>query len=266
MKKVILITGVSSGFGRATSRLLASTGYTVYGTIRSKVDVPDDVVPLLMDLTDIKSIKAAVDHIALTEGHIDVLINNAAMHTGGPIEEISETTLNKQISTNLTGQIILTQEVLSLMRPRKTGTIINISSIGGLMGLPFQGIYSTTKFAIEGLSEALRLELKPFNIRVIVINPGDFATNNTVNRKIEIKQNSPYYQYFEKAIETIAHDETNGWKPERLAQLIGKIIEKDNLKSRYIIGAQSQKFAVFLKKILPAQLFSKILGSYYGIR
>ncbi len=183
MKKVILITGISSGFGLAIARLLSGQGHIVYGTIRRDSERSNKINFLRLDLTDSTSIKKAVETVIDQEGRIDVLINNAGMHTGGPIETIPSEHIKLQMDTNFYGMVLLTREVLPSMRKQGGGLIINISSIGGLMGLPFQAFYSASKFAIEGFSEALRMEVRPFNIRVVVINPGDFHTNNSANRR-----------------------------------------------------------------------------------
>ncbi|MGB8489815.1 MAG: SDR family NAD(P)-dependent oxidoreductase, partial [Bacteroidales bacterium] len=182
MDKVVLITGISSGFGRETAAILADKGHKVYGTVRKTGDPHGNVKVLEMDLTNHVSIKDAVRTIVENEGRIDVLINNAGMHIGGPAETTPLENVRLLIDTNFIGMVRLTQEVLPVMRSQGSGIIINISSIGGLMGLPFQSFYSAGKFAIEGFSEALRMEVRRFGIKVVVIEPGDFHTSNTANR------------------------------------------------------------------------------------
>ena len=272
MKKVILITGISSGFGKQIARLLAEKGHTVYGTVRNEpVSDPESsgVHQLRMDLTDSNSIKKAVSTVMASEGWIDVLINNAGMHTGGPIETSLIENIRLQINTNVIGTIELTREVLPIMRKQGGGTILNFSSIGGLMGLPFQGFYSTSKFAIEGISEALRMEVKQFNIKVVLINPGDFHTSNTANRRNFLAptgKDDPYREQYEKSLAAIEKDEANGWKPEVLARKIVKIVECKNPSQRYIISSFEQKLAVCLKYILPGKLFRMILQDHYKIK
>lgn len=269
MEKVVFITGVSSGFGRETARLLAEKGYIVYGTIRRQTDLPPGVQPLFMDLANPDSIRKAVETVRQKENRIDILINNAGMHTGGPIETIPEEFIRLQMETNFTGMVILTREVLPVMRKQGGGMIINFSSIGGLMGLPFQGFYSASKFAIEGFSEVLRMEVKQFNIKVVVINPGDFHTGNTSNRRKYLAptdENDPYNRQYTITLSKIEADETNGWDPVILAKKILKITEKKNPSYRYIIGSFDQKLSVYLKRILPEKWFGKILESYYHIK
>lgn len=266
MPKVILITGISSGFGKESARLLAKKGHIVYGTVRTDCEVANDVHVLKMDLTDQQSIKNAVEKVIAEQGRIDVLINNAGMHLGGAIEETPTELFTRQMNTNFNGLVHILQATLPHLRRNMGGTIINVSSIGGLMGLPFQGFYSSSKFAIEGLSEALRMELKPFNIKVVVVNPGDFHTSNTANRTNIFIDGGPYEEQFKKSIAIIGKDETGGWDPVILAQKICTIVEKKNPSNRYIVGSFEQKLAVMLKRILPISLFEPILSSHYGIK
>ncbi len=269
IKKVILITGVSSGFGKEAARLLAERNHTVYGTIRMEIEPDDRIHYLKMDLTDINSIKKAVAVVLEKEGCIDILINNAGMHTGGPVETSPLENIEIQMDTNFMGMVQITREVLASMRNQGGGKIINISSIAGLMGLPFQAFYSAGKFAIEGFSEALRMEVKRFNIKVVLINPGDFHTSNSANRRNYIAppvDNDPYLDQFEKTLAVIEKDEANGWKPASLARKVVKIVECNNPRQRYIIASFEQKLAVLLKCVLPGKLFRKILENHYKIK
>jgi NAD(P)-dependent dehydrogenase (short-subunit alcohol dehydrogenase family) len=269
MKKIILITGISSGFGEKTAELLAAEGHVVYGTVRRDVVVSSAINGLKLDLTDSDSIKQAVRTIIQKEGRIDVLINNAGMHTGGPIETSPIENIKLQMDTNFIGTVNLTREVLPVMRKQGGGTIINFSSIGGLMGLPFQPFYSAGKFAIEGFSEALRMEVRQFNIKIVVINPGDFHTNNSANRRNFLAPTDasvPYHEQYLKTLAIIEKDEANGWEPEVLAKKLIKIVECKNPHQRYIISSFEQKLAVILKNILPGKLFRMILEDHYKIK
>lgn len=267
MKKVVLITGISSGFGKEIAGHLAKNGYTVYGSVRKMIEPSPGINLLMLDLTDNESIIKAVNSVIEKEGRIDVLINNAGMHTGGSFETTPIECAKLQIETNVIGFVNITRAVLPVMRKQGEGTIVNFSSIGGLMGLPFQSFYSASKFAIEGLSEALRMELREFNINVVVINPGDFNTNNTVNRQKFITEdiNDPYKKQFQKTLSIIEKDETGGWAPKIMAGKIQKIIESKNPRHHYIVASFEQKLAVSLKSILPNKLFDLILRSHYGI-
>jgi len=268
MKKVVFITGISSGFGKSTAEYLAQKGHVVYGTSRKEIETDNRINVLKADVTDVNSVKTAVETVLQKEGRIDILINNAGMGISGPVETALSDDIRLQMRTNFMGAVNVIQAVLPAMRKQKSGTIINISSIGGLMGLPFQGFYSASKFAIEGISEALRMELKPFNIKVVVIRPGDFFTSFTSNRKADenISGNNPYEPQFRKSMSVIETDEKGGMKPEFFARKLARIIEKKNPNSTYIISTAEQKLAVVLKRILPDALFAGILGSHYGIK
>jgi short-subunit dehydrogenase len=268
MQKIIFITGVSSGFGKFMSEYMSQKGYGVYGTSRRVLESSHTYKVLKVDVKDKASVDEAVQTILKKEGRIDVLINNAGMGISGPIEFSSVEDIKLQMDTNFMGTVNMIQSILPVMRKQGTGTIINISSIGGIMGLPYQGFYSASKFAIEGLSEALRMELKPFNIKVIVIRPGDFFTGFTSNRKIEsgLNVNSPYEMQLRKTMEIIETDERGGMNPDYLARKMYQIIQKKNLRSHYTIASPEQKLAVILKRLMPDSWFSGILSSHYGIK
>lgn len=269
MTKVVLITGISSGFGKAIAELLSTKGYIVYGISRKQSnDLTGNIKVLQADVTDMISVQKAVSALIGKEGRIDVLINNAGMGISGSIEDSSPEDINLQMNTNFMGYVNMIQAVLPAMRKLGGATIVNISSIGGLMGLPYQGFYAASKFAVEGLSEALRMELIPFHIKVIVVQPGDFFTNFTANRK-PVKTaglNSAYEIQFQKTLSIIEKDEKGGLPPYFLARKLAKILEQKNPCHHYIIATLEQKFAVVLKRLLPGSWFSGILSSHYGIK
>lgn len=269
MAKVVLITGISSGFGKATAEALSEKGYIVYGICRKPmIDLTARIKALSGDVTDASSVQRAVATLITKEGRIDILINNAGMGISGSIEDSSPEDISLQMNTNFTGYVNMIRSVLPHMRKQGEGTIINISSIGGLMGLPYQGFYSASKYAIEGFSEALRMELLPYRIKVVVVQPGDFFTNFTANRK-QVKitvSGSVYEAQFQKTLAAIEKDEKTGLPPEFLAHKLVGIIGKKNPCHHYIVATLEQKFAVFLKQVLPAPWFMKILASHYGIK
>jgi len=232
MNKVVLITGASSGFGQATAKHLAKKGYKVYGTSRKEM-TDKNINMLKMDVCNSQSIAEAINHILEKEDRIDVLINNAGMGIGGCIELATDEEIALQMNTNFMGMANMCKAVLPIFRKQRSGKIINISSIGGVMGLPYQGFYSASKFAIEGYSEALAAEMKGMGIRVVLVEPGDFATNFTSNRKnsdLTLK-NFDYNRSFNRALKIIEKEENGGLKPIVLAKKIEKIIEKNNFFS-----------------------------------
>ncbi len=222
-----------------------------------------------MDLTDKESIHKAVETLIAREGRIDVLINNAGMHSAGPVETIPAEFIKLQFETNFMGMVHLIRVVLPYMRKQGGGMIINFSSIGGLMGLPFHSFYSACKFAIEGFSESLRMEVAQFNIKVVLINPGDFNTNNTNARRKYLAPASlqdPYNRQFMTALKIMEKNELVGKKPAFLARKIVRIVGCRNPKQRYIIGALYEKIAVRLKYILPGRFFRWILEKNYKLK
>lgn len=268
MSQVILITGTSSGIGHSIASHLNQLGFTVYGTSRQVVDSQFPWKMVTMDVTDRTSVQKAVDLIMAKEGNIDVLVNNAGMGIGGSIERCSTEEFHRQMDVNFFGIVNVTQAILPAMRSRKSGKIINFSSVGGLMGLPFQGYYSASKFAVEGFSEALVMELKPFGIQVAVVNPGDFRTGFTASRITAQAEDeeSPYKDYYKKALAAIEKDENGGEDPVLVAKLVEKIIRSKHPKFRNLVGRFDQRLMARIKPILPHKLVEWILLDHYKMR
>ena len=261
---IILVTGISSGFGLETARLLAEQGHVVYGTVRREVQQIEGIRYLNLDVRDQDAVQAAVSRIVKDEGHIDVLVNNAGMGIGGPIEFASKEEVRLQMDTNFMGLVHCANAVLPYMRKQGSGRIIALSSIGGVMGLPFQGFYSASKFAIEGYCEALRLETRSFGIKTVVMRPGDFSTGFTASRKkISNPEALKAYKTYAESMEKIEHDENGGLKPVVLAKKINQVINMKNPAHGYVVASFEQKLSVLLKRLLPAKWFAAILGSYY---
>ncbi len=263
---VVFITGASSGIGKSTAEYLAKQGYIVYGTSRhpESCPEPDTYTMIKMDVRDAISVKEAVTHIVKKEGRIDVLVNNAGYGIGGAIEDTSPEQVEAQFDTNFFGIYRVLHQILPVMKKQAEGLIINMSSIGGIIGLPYQGIYSASKFAVEGLSEALYKELSTTAIKVVMIEPGDFKTEFTANRQ-NIKKNDTADD-FQRSLDVIEHDEQGGQPPIKIAYLIEKIINKSKPKLRYAVGAFDQKLSILLKKILPNRLFDLIIMKYYKVK
>ena len=266
-KEVVLVTGSSSGIGHATAEYLHLKGYCVYGASRYKKDIKNDSFNQIhMDVTDINSITQAIEFIIKKERKIDVLINSAGFGIAGPIEETSEEEILSQFNTNFLGTFRLCKAVLPHMRKRNSGKIINISSLAGISSLPFQGFYSASKFALEGMTEALRMETSEFGIRVVLIEPGNYNTRFTQNRKKTLPiENSIYKTAFNNALQIIENEEQNGPTPEKIAQLILKIIKKSKPRLRYKIGPFKEIVFTSLKNILPFSLYEYLLKQHYRL-
>ena len=269
MNKVVLITGASSGFGKATAERLSSKGYTVYGTSRKPVEsaTGGGIRFLVMDVRDRESVRMGVDRIVSEQGRLDVVVNNAGMGIGGSLEMATDEEIDLQMGTNFGGCVNVCQTVLPVMRKQGRGQVINLSSIGGVMGLPYQGFYSASKFAIEGFTEALAAEVKGFGIKVSMVEPGDFATNFTARRKNSeaTAKSDAYGASFARSLSLIEKEENGGLRPEKLAKTIEKIIETKRPRLRYVVANLEQKLSVLLKRILPGNCMVNILRNYYKV-
>jgi NAD(P)-dependent dehydrogenase (short-subunit alcohol dehydrogenase family) len=267
-KKVVLITGASSGLGRACAAHLVARGFTVFGTSRQPAEMPAGVQPIALDVTNDVSVEQAVTAVLKKAPCIDVLVNNAGMGIAGSIEETSIDEARRQFEVNFFGVMQMCQQVIPVMRGQGNGRIINISSLAGNIGLPFQGLYSASKFALEGLSEALRLEVAPFGIQVVLIQPGDFRTRFTDSRSVvEAAQASKTYgARFAAALQRYVAEENNGADPQMVAELLHRIILAPTPRFRYRAGAWSQRFFVGLRPFLPEKLFTHLLARYYNLR
>ena len=266
MTKVVLVTGGSSGIGKSICEFLTDKGYKVYGTSRSPEKYPEKAFSLLpLDVLNEKSIQECVQTIISLEGNIDVLINNAGAGITGPIEETPEEEINKNFDTNFFGPIRVIKSVLPQMRKQKSGLIINITSIAGYMGLPYRGVYSASKSALEIITEAFSMELKDFNIKMTNLAPGDFATNIASGRyHSPVLDDSPYKKYAD-VLKAIDEHVDSSSDPIEVAKVIHKIIERKNPKIHYKVGAFMQKFSIVLKRILPDKVYEKLLLNHYKL-
>ncbi|MBO4671855.1 MAG: SDR family oxidoreductase [Bacteroidales bacterium] len=263
---IILITGITSGFGRAMAERLSADGHTVYGTHRRDCGQIPGVHYIKADVGSEEDCRAAVQQVLDEQGRIDVFINNAGMGIGGPLEFSTLKQAELQMDTNWMGMVRCLHWVLPAMRRQKGGRIICFSSIGGLMGLPFQGLYSASKFAIEGYCEALRMEVRAHGIDVVVIEPGDFATAFTASRQsVADPEAHEAYPSYARSLASIEKDETGGLKPEFLAKKISRIVKARRPRYHYIISTLEQRLSVLLKAILPPSWFAAILRSYYHL-
>jgi short-subunit dehydrogenase len=272
-RTVVLITGVTTGMGRAACALLHQKGYTVYGTTRNLKQFntlnPDPIATRVfqVDITGDASVKKAVSEIISREEKIDVLINNAGYGTAGAAEETSHDAVCRQFDVNFHAMVRMTNAVLPVMRKQHAGLIINISSIVGHMGIPFQSYYCASKYAVEGYSESLRMELKPFGIDVSMVIPGDVASGFTDNRVNTMNKNqaSPYAAAMDASLSIVEKGERKGYPPEKVASCIEKIIRKKSPALRYTVGPAEQMLLMRLKKVIPHSLYEKIIMGSLGL-
>ena len=268
MSKVILITGASSGIGKTIGEYLISKDYIVYGTCRNPSKYEKSIINLIKsNINNKEDIIECVNYINEKEGKIDVLINNAGIGFTGPIEESNLKDVESLFNTNFFGPLEMIKKVLPIMRKNGTGLIINITSIAGYFGLPFRGIYSASKSALEIVTESLRMEVRNFNIKITNIAPGVFKTD-IANRRIDSfneKESLYFNEYYRLWKNNNDHIEKSGSDPKMIALLVNKIINTKNPKIHYVVGNKFQKFSIILKRILPDLIFEKILTKYYKL-
>jgi short-subunit dehydrogenase len=270
--RVILITGASSGIGKACACYLAERGYKVYGTSRNLLTNEQNISlksleMIQMDINNEDSVKNGISYVIEKSKRIDIIVNNAGYGIAGAIEETDIEKAKQQFETNFFGAHQICRIVLPIMRKQGSGHIINISSIGGLVGLPYQGFYSASKFALEGYSEALSMEVKSFGIKVTIIEPGDIQTAFT-DKRLKIGKeliNSNYKISFERVLKKIEKEEREGYSPVKVAELIERVISNPTPNIRYSVASNEQKLFIFLKKFLPAKLVESLLMKFYEV-
>lgn len=273
--KVVLVSGASSGLGAATARYLYEKGYIIYAGARSyktseteqKTDGnPGMLHKVYLDVTDEQSIESLIHDIIQREGRIDVLVNCAAILIHGSVEDISIEEFHKVMSTNLYGTINMCKHILPHMRTRQKGLILNFSSGAGLIGLPYQSAYCSSKFAIEGFSEALRWEVKKFGVDVVILEPGDCKSGSKTYRMVAHLANaqSTYADDFKTVTEKITSDEANGSEPGKVVAAVYKIITKSKPGIRYNVLRAIEKLPL-LKMLFPAWFIEWMILDYYKL-
>lgn len=267
MNKVVLITGGSSGLGKAIGVFLLHKGYTVYGTSRHPDRITNPEFPLLtMDVRNGASIKEAITQVIQSAGRLDVVINNAGVGITGPVEEIPTEEIKNNFETNFFGPIEVIKASLSQMRAQKSGVIINITSIAGYMGLPYRGIYSASKGALEIVTEAISMEVKHFGVTMVNVAPGDFTTNIAAGRyHAPVIKGSAYELPYGSTLKQMDEHVDSGSNPDEMAKAIYDIINAKNPKLHYKIGRFMQKFSIVLKRILPDRIYESMLMNHYKL-
>jgi short-subunit dehydrogenase len=217
-----------------------------------------------MDVNYANSIREGIKKIIERTGRLDVVVNNAGYSLAGSIEDTSLKEVKDQFNTNFFGVHEVCRQVIPLMRKQQSGYIINISSLSGLVGLPFQALYSASKYAIEGYTEALRIEVKTFGIKVSLIEPGDFRTSFTEHRHISrSSQSNPVYQNrFKETLKAVEEAERKGDSPEKIARLVERIINTESPRLRYRVGPSST--LIGLKPFIPERIVESIITKYYS--
>ena len=265
-QKVVLITGTAYGIGKSTAELLIDKGHIVYGgdiLVEENLYLNDiGGTALEMDVTNQEHIDKAINQIISEQGRVDVLVNNAGLGVYGAIEDVSMEDIYYQYDVNLFGLARFTKAVLPYMREKESGLIINISSVLGETYGPLAGWYLSTKHALEGWSDALRVELKEFDIDVVVVQPGAINTNFSNVTKTYIdkyRENSAYQHLYGEPITDTGNEVlSNQSDPIVIAKVINKAMNARNPKTRYAAGAYS-KIGIFLRKIMTDKMFDRFI-------
>jgi NAD(P)-dependent dehydrogenase (short-subunit alcohol dehydrogenase family) len=275
-QKFAIVTGSSTGIGYETSLTLARNGFLTYATMRNlnkaeniksvatKENLPVHIQQL--DVTDDVSVKNAIQTISSeTGGRIDVLVNNAGYGLNGAFEDLSMNEIKAQYETNFFGLVRVTQAVLPIMRGQKSGTIVNISSGAGRFGFPSGSAYVSTKFAVEGLSEAISYELEPFGIKVIIVEPGVIRTNfgnGSVVAKKSQDPNSPYSQMMKKIANSFEELMKNSSSPDLVANIVLKAVKDENPNLRYLAGNDVEQW-LGAKRSMSDEEFYKMMNQNF---
>lgn len=268
--KTILVTGASSGFGRTIAIELARAGHRVFGTSRkpsANITVADCSVRMLkLDVTQEESVRECIAQLLDEAPGIDVLVNNAGSGLTGALEDCESDEIAWQMDTNLMGPLRMNQHVLPVMRRQGSGRIITIGSMMGHAALPYQGIYSASKHALEAINESLRFELRGSNIDVTMVCPGDFKTGFTEARVWARNADSRVHgAQMKKTVSIYERDELNGAPPENVARLVARLVEAKSLRVRYFVGPVIQRFGMLLKRLVPATWFEALIRAIYKL-
>ena len=262
MKKIALVTGGSGGIGRCTAAELAKADCTVYEFSRREIPA-DGVAHMSVDITDEQQVRAAVDEIAAREGRIDILVNNAGFGISGAAERTDTRDSHAQLELNVFGMDNVTRAVLPVMRRQGGGRIVCMSSIAGLIPIPFQLWYSVSKAAVIAYVLALQNEVKPFNIHVCAIMPGDISSGFTAARKKSDAGDDVYAGRIERSVAVMEHDERTGMTAEYAGRFVAKYALKTSSRPLVAMGL-AYKGAAALGKLLPRRTSNWIVSKMYA--
>lgn len=263
--KTVLITGASSGIGKATALLFEKKGWNVIATMRNSADSSQfgsnkNIKTYILDVKDKNSINTCIKQAIQDFGKIDVIINNAGIYTTNPLESTSNEIIEDVVETNIKGVLYITKTILEHFRKNRSGIIVNVSSIAGRVTFPFQSIYHTSKWAVEGFSESLYYELKELNIKVKIVEPGMVKTNiyNSVLEYSFEQYPNEYKTNFKKWHDYLMKNYRNGYKPELDAKTIYKAVNSNSSKLRYTSDFTT-KFVFSLRALFPLFIFQSII-------
>lgn len=265
MLKTVFVTGDSSGIGRAACQRLTAADWQVFGASQRPLD-RCDWTHLIADVRDEDSVDRAVAAILAETDRLDAVVHCAGESFVSPIEEASLAEVQRHFDLNVFGTIRVIQSVLPQMRQQRTGKIIVVGSIGGLIGLPFEGYYSAGKFALDGLVESLRPEIAPFGIDAAILHPGDIDTELGQNRvrSANTDEQSPYFDAYQRTVDFYAAAEEAGSPPDLVARSIEMLLNQKRMPVRALAGKAIEKFGVVAKRLMPSRHFETLMSIAYS--
>lgn len=268
-QRVVLVTGASTGIGRLCAERLAASGWRVFGAARSAGAI--EAAPgsnldwLPMDVTDDVSVQTAIDTILAQTGRIDAIVNNAGFSMRGSVEDVPMEEARAVFETNFFGALRVCRAAAPALRARG-GYIVNMSSLAGVVGLPFTGHYCATKFALEGLSECLRYEMRPYGVHVVLVEPGDYRTGIQANRRTSSEtQQGAYAQAFDRFLQKRQAFAARAPTAEPVAALVEKILNDPAPRLRYVVAMPGQKLLPLLRRLLPQGVYEACFRRLLGL-
>jgi NAD(P)-dependent dehydrogenase (short-subunit alcohol dehydrogenase family) len=264
--KVVLVTGASAGLGRACADRLAADGWTVIGASR-RGTASANWHGLVMDVDDPASVQDGIAGLKRDHDRLDALVAAAGWGVAGAVEFTSIDEAKAQFETNFWGSVRTTQAALPLMRAQGSGRIVLLSSIGGVIGIPFQAFYSASKFALEGFAEALAYEVAPFGVTISLVQPGNFRTDFTASRKLAQAStgDTVYSKAQAKAVELMERDEVNGADPVGVAVAVQRILAARKPPRRVSVGKADERMGLIAKRLLPFSVFEAAAKGSLGV-
>jgi NAD(P)-dependent dehydrogenase (short-subunit alcohol dehydrogenase family) len=266
MAKVVVVTGASAGIGLATADRLAAAGWTVVGASRRGTSSPG-WAGLVMDVDDDASVRDGIAQVLAEHGTVDAVVLSAGWGVAGSVERTDLADAHAQLETNLFGCVRVIQAVLPAMRAQGGGRIVPISSIGGIVSIPFQAFYSASKFALEGLAEALAYEVKPFGIHVTLVEPGNIRTDFTASRRRSDAGTGPdpYAGALLHAVSVMERDEARGAPPDDVAKAVARVLRQRRPPRRRSVGKAGERVGILAKRLLPFRAFETAAKGSLGV-
>jgi len=265
VNRVVLVTGASAGIGLACADRLAGAGWTVVGASRRGIGAAA-WTGVTMDVDDDRSVRDGVSAVLAEHGRLDAVVASAGWGLAGPVEHTTIEAAKAQLETNFWGATRLVQAAVPAMRTAGGGRVVLISSIGGVVAIPFQGFYSASKFALEGLGEALAYEVAPFGISVTLVEPGNVRTDFTANRRtVQVASDDPYRAALGKAVGVMERDEANGVTPDAVAATVERVLEMRRPPRRVSVGKSGERVGILAKRLLPHRIFEAAAKGALGV-